>query len=249
MNKIMFRTLVLMVGISLSGLFASAQGAGGASGGKNSAMIKLFGDLPAFSGNATVQVLTSNRVETMRMPSVFTALNGSLRIDVDEGLIKSPQVPPSDIAKLKASGLDRVNSVNRPDKKMIYIIYPHVQSYAAMPLSAEDADLANEKLTRIPIGKETIDAHPCVKNHSVVKNAKGVVLIEAVTWNATDLQNFPIQIEVKENGNTSVTHFQSVSFARPDARLFDPPAGFKQYSDPADLGAAALKRLSVPKKK
>ena len=36
-----------------------------------------------------------------------------------------------------------------------------------------------------------------MKNKVVVKNDKGPVL-EAVTWNAADLKDFPLQIEMKE---------------------------------------------------
>ena len=38
-----------------------------------------------------------------------------------------------------------------------------------------------------------------MKNKVVVKGSKGPVL-EAITWNATDLKDFPIQIEMKEKG-------------------------------------------------
>ena len=42
------------------------------------------------------------------------------------------------------------------------------------------------------------------------------MLLQATTWNATDLKDFPIQIEIKENGNTTIMHFMNVNLAKPD---------------------------------
>jgi hypothetical protein len=194
-------------------------------------------------------VLTSNRVEWLRMPSSFTALDGKMRVDVDLLQLKSQAVSPTTISTLKQVGMDKVSSVIRPDKKATYIIYPGARSYANMALSKEDVELANQKVQKTALGRETIDGHPCVKNRAVVKNSTGAVLIDAITWNATDLKDFPVQIETNENGNISVMHFQQISFAKPDAKLFEPPAGFKQFDNPQDLMMAALKNISGGQKK
>jgi hypothetical protein len=213
-------------------------------GGVNSAMIRLFGDNPTFTAQADVRVMNSNRVVWLQMPSVFACTDSKFRVDVDMKLIKSTQVQPSTISTFTKLGMDRVTSVIRPDKKATYIIYSGAQSYATMPLSNEDAQLASQKVEKKLLGRETIDGHACVKNLSIVKNTKGAVLIQATTWNATDLKDFPIQIETKENGNTTVMHFQNVNLAKPDAKLFDVPAGYKQYSNPQDLLTAALKKAA-----
>jgi hypothetical protein len=210
--------------------------------GVNSAMLKLFGDNPTFTAQADVRVMNSNRVTWLQMPSVFACTDSKFRVDVDMKLIKSTQVQPSTINTFKQLGMDRVTSVIRPDKQATYIIYPGAQSYASMPLSKEDVQLASQHVEKKPLGRETVDGHACVKNLSTVRNSKGTVLIQANTWNATDLKDFPIQIETRENGNTTVMHFQNVNLAKPDAKLFDVPAGFKQYSNPQDLLTAALKK-------
>jgi hypothetical protein len=248
MNNKMFRKIALAVGTLFFTLFASAQ-MPGASGGVDSALIKLFGDSPSFSGTATIQVLNSNRVEWLRMPGGFSALNGKFRLDVDKGQIKSSKLPPGAIALDKRFGTDRVTSVTRPDTRMIYIIYPNVQSYVNMPLMGADAALANQKLTRSAVGHETINGHACVKNHSIVKNDKGATLLEAITWNAADLQNFPLRIETKDALNITIMQFQQVSFAKPDPKLFEPPAGFQRYNSPDDLLAAVMKKAEAGQKK
>jgi hypothetical protein len=249
MKKLIFHgalRLVLLAGL-LKTLTATAQMPDAA--GVNSAMIKLFGDNLAFTARADVQVFNSNRVMWLQMPSAFAGGNAKLRVDVDMKFLKSPAIKPATIATFKQLGMDRVTSIIRPDKKAIYIIYPGTRSYANMPLSIEDSELAKQKMEKKPLGRETIDGHACVKNLSTVKSPKGTVLLQAFTWNAADLKDFPVQIETKENGSTTIMHFQQVTLATPDPRLFDPPAGYKQYSNPQDLLTAAYKKASGGAKK
>ena len=240
--------MVLAVATLLFTLIASAQ-IGGASGGVDGGMIKLFGDAPTFTATASVQVLGSNRVEWLRMPAVFSALNGKFRLDVDKGQIKSTKLPPGALALDKRVGLDKVSSVTRSDTHMIYVIYPNVQSYVNLPLMGTDAVPVNLRLTRSAIGHERIDNHACVKNRCVVKNQKGAVMLEATTWNASDLHDFPLRIETRENGNTTVMQFQQVSFANPDARLFEPPAGYQRFNDQNSVLEAAMKKAEARQKK
>jgi hypothetical protein len=192
-----------------------------------------------------VQVLSSNRLEMMRMPMNFTALDGKLRLDTDIGQTTGRAITPAQIADIKRLRIDRVISIVRPDKKLTYIIYPNAQSYANAPWPPGDTGLAGLKLLRTPLGHETIDGHACVKNRSVVKDQKGNTLVEATTWNASDLQNFPIQIEMQESGRISAMHFKQVAFAKPDARFFEVPAGFKQYNSAEDLRITLLKQGSA----
>jgi hypothetical protein len=245
MKKLIFRNGVLLV--SLAALFQSLTALAQMPGaGMNSAMVKLFGDNMAFTARADVQVMNSNRQVWLQLPSALAAADTKMRIDVDLSLLHSAAVPAATVAYYKRIGMDKVTSVTRPDKKALFIIYPGTQSYAVMPLTAEDAQV--QKLEKKPLGKETIDGHACVKNLSVVRNAKGTPLLQAVTWNASDLKDFPVRIETNEGGNTTVMHFQQVNLTKPDPRLFDPPAGYKQFLNPADLEAAANKKAGAVKK-
>jgi hypothetical protein len=207
-------------------------------------MVKLFGDIPAFSAQATVQVLSSNRTELQRMPMVFNALDGKLRLDSDIGMTTGRSVDPAQIAEVKRLRMDRVATIVRPDKTN-FMIYPNAQSYAKSVRTTNDPNAAGLKLTRNALGRETIDGHACVKNLSVVRNQKGAALIQAVTWNATDLQNFPLKIEMQENGLISSMHFTQVNLAKPDPRLFEAPANYKQYNSEEELHAAIKKQAAA----
>ena len=87
-------------------------------------------------------------------------------------------------------------------------------------------EIANQKLEKKPLGKETIDGHPCVKNQSTVKSPKGVVLLQATTWNATDLKDFPVQIEINENGNSTIMHFMQRQPGETGSAAFRNPRRF-----------------------
>ena len=114
-----------------------------------------------------------------------------------------------------------------PIRRCTYLIYPGVQSYQELPLAKGEAEALEKglKLEKTALGKDTLDGHPCVKNKAVVKNGKGPVL-EADTWNATDLRDFPLQIEMKEKDNTVRMHFTEVRFVKPDAKQFEVPAAY-----------------------
>jgi hypothetical protein len=162
------------------------------------------------------------------MPMGFACLDGKIRVEIDLTQVKSKDLSPKQIAQLKQAGSGRIVSVIRPDKKESYVMYPGTQNYSVMPMPKEEADAANKPLQieKTVLGQETLDGHPCVKNRVVVKNGPTTV-IEAVTWNATDLKDFPLQIETADRGATSIMRFRKIQFGRPDAKQFEPPAQYK----------------------
>jgi len=143
--------------------------------------------------------------------------------------MQAKDLPASTVAKLKQAGMDRIISVFRPDKKATYVMYPGIQSYMSVPLAnvAAEASEKSLKLEKSALGKETLDGHVCVKNKAVVKNDQWRVF-EAVTWNAADLKDLPLQIEIKEKQGTVRMRFTQVRFVKPDAQQFDPPATYSQ---------------------
>jgi len=246
MKNSIYRTGVcLVLALFLQSLAAFGQMPGT---GVTSAMVKLFGD-NAFTAQAEVRVMNSNHVVWLQMPSAFASADMKLRLDVDVKLIKSASIPAAMIGMAQQAGKDRVTSVIRPDKKATYIIYPNAKSYSTMPLSGTDAEIASQKLEKKELGKETIDKHPCVKNLATVKTARGAVLLQATTWNATDMNGFPIQIEMKENGFSTIMHFMNVNLVKPDSHLFDIPAGYADENAAAKKTAPASNNTPAGKKK
>jgi len=221
-----------LAALLIAGATAHAQlPAGGAPGGMNAAFIKLFGSVTTFTANVEVQVVDSSQNQTRRMPLNFAALDGKIRVELDVAQIKSQDLSAAQVEQLKEAGMNKIVSIIRPDKKASYVIYPGLQNYAIMPMPKEEAAGLdkNLKLEKTALGRETIDGHACVKNRVLVKDGENVIL-EATTWNATELKDFPVQIETKEQGDTSTMRFTHVQFARPDAKQFEPPAGYKLVS-------------------
>jgi len=214
---------------------ALAQLPGGdGSPGLSTAMLKLFGNIPAFTARVDVQVLNESRIEQLRTLMTFAALDGKLRVEIDMAQMRGKELPPAAVTGLKQLGMDRVVSVLRADRKTLFIIYPSAQSYVNMALSKEETDSASLKIEKTPLAQETIDGHPCVKNKVVVRRDTNVVL-NATAWNATDLKDFPIQIATKEKDMTSIMRFQQIQFVRSDAKLFEPPAGFAKFNNSQSL--------------
>jgi hypothetical protein len=135
-------------------------------------------------------------------------------------------------------------SLIRPDKKAIYVMYPNQKTVLNMPMSPEDAAAAEKtpKLEKTAVGKETVDGHACVKNKVVITDDKGKNL-EATTWNATDLKDFPVQIQTKDNQNTTIVHFKEVQFAKPEAKQFEIPADYTQFNDPQEMMQGIMKKV------
>jgi len=242
-------SLALTAAILLaSPTFALAQSPGNV----NVAITKLFGNTTAFSAVTDLQVIDKSQKEWARAQMDFTILDDKIRVDIDMGQLKSASLPAKDLATLKQLGMARLASVVRPDKKIIYLVYPDARSYVNLAMSPEDANASgqNLKVERTPLGKETVDSHPCVKNRVLIKDPKGALVVEATTWNASDLKDFPVQIATRENENTTIMRFRDIKLAKPDAKLFEPPAGFTAYKDPEAIRNAVAQKLpAAPAKK
>jgi hypothetical protein len=248
MKKTGFNFWLVLSIVLLSAQFGFAQMPGG---GVNFALNKLFGSASNFTAVADVAVFDKAQKEYMRAPMNFAVLNGKVRVDIDLGQVKSKELPASTIVGMKKVGLDRIASVVRPDKQTMYIIYPLVKSYVNMPMSKEDIEASGHtlKMEKVAMGKETVASHPSTKNRVTIKDSKGGVALDALTWNASDLKDFPVQIQMKENGNTTVMRFSQIKFVPPDAKLFEAPAGFKLYDDPQTLMLSAASKNNAPPKK
>jgi len=243
-----FRTNVLTTFppiLLATALCAQAQmpGAGGPAG-ISGAMAKIFGDIKAFSAKADVQVLDSSQKEMANMPMDFSFLDGKIRVEIDMAQMKNNNMPPGAVDQLKQMGMAQVVSIVRPDKKIAYVMYPQNKVLMTMPMPIDATDSDKEvKLQKTPLGKETIDGHACVKNKVLIPDTKGQH-VEATTWNATDLKDFPIQIETKEKETTSIVHFTKVQFTKPEAAQFDPPGDYTQYNSPQEMMQGMMSKMT-----
>jgi len=233
--KRFFLTLTLAASIAS----ASAQ-LGAPQTGINAAMLKLFGDTKAFTAKADARLLDKDQKEVSSMPMTMALRDGKLRAEMDLSEMKNGSIPPEASAMMKQAGMDKMITVVRQDKKTTIISYPGLKSYAEVPFSETEA--ADEKVEFTDVGKEPIDGHPCVKKKLSSTDSKGRPQ-EAFVWQATDLKNFPVQIQMAQRRNTLIVKFQPPKLEAPDDALFDTPAGFTKYNSVQDLMQAAMMKM------
>jgi hypothetical protein len=183
---------------------------------------KLFGDNQTFSADLEMQV-SDKSGKPMTMPGKLSFDTGKSRFEIST---------------------NQMVTIARPDKKIAYLVYPGLRSYAEIPLSNADSAPTKRdyKMEITEIGADIVDGHPCVKNKYIVTDNDGVKH-ESTVWNATDLKKFPVKIETVEQGDNVSMLFQNVSLAKPAASLFDPPADFKKYDTAQQMQQEMMKRL------
>jgi len=247
-------SLLTVVTLSSTLFTASAQMGGSGRGPSgpdfSGAMAKLFGENPAFSASVEVQAKNGSSGEDMSMPGKIAYLDGKSRFEMNLSEMKGASMPPGAIDQLKQMGMDKLATVSVPAQKVVYLIYPGLKAYAEMPVqnpdAAKSADDFEVKITED--GKETVDGHACVKNKVVVTDKEGKSH-EYTVWNATDLKKFPVKIVTNEKNMDVTMTFKDVKFAKPEASLFAPDAGFTKYdSMMAMMQAEMMKRMGGPGK-
>lgn len=228
----------------VSVISASAQMPTGSPAGVDATLAQLFGKIAAFSAKAEVRVLDKDQQETMATPMDFAFLDQKVRVDIDLSKLKSKQVSAAAAQQLKQMGMEQVSSLIRPDQKQMYIVYPAIQSCVKMPLPKEEAAAIDKppKVTKTELGKETLDGHPCVKTKVTLTDDKGQTR-NAVTWNASDLKDFPVQIQTADKDNTLIMRFSQIRLVKPDLQLFEPPAGYTQYADMQEMMMGVMKKM------
>lgn len=246
-NKTTLTTLpLLLAALALTGVSTRAQMGppAGPTAGLNAALTKVFGKTTAFTAKCEMRLLDKSEKEKMSMPMEFALLDGKFRVDVDMTQIKGQGMSEEAAAAMKQMNMERVTSIYRPDKKSVWIIYPGMQSYVNMPLPKEEAEaLENEpKMEKTPLGKETVDGHPCEKSKVVLTSANGKQS-EVLVWNATDLKDFPVQIQTTEKNDTVILRYRNVQFAKPDAKLFESPAGYTAYDSMQEFSAGMMQKM------
>lgn len=201
-------------------------------------MDKLFGDNQTFSATLEMQMSNTGSLTTMSGKMAFD--KGSSRTEINMADMKGGNIPSDAMTMMKSAGLDRVVTISQADKNVVYVIYPNAQSYAEMT-QASDAGATNSaaKVETTGLGRETVDGHPCMKNKAVVTDTEGNKH-EFTVWNATDLKNFPVKIEMNEQGSAVTQSFKDISFSKPDAGLFNPPTGYTKYGGIQEMMQAVM---------
>jgi hypothetical protein len=245
-----YRPIQLLSALLLASLVtaARAQMPGSPDTGMFSASLrKILGQHNAFSATTDVHIFNKAGQETTAMTMGFATLGGNARIDVDTAALRTKDVAAEVIAQFKALGMDKMVTIVRPDKKLSYVIYPGLKSFAELAMSAEEAaarsdDLAMQKSAQ---GKETVDGHPTQKT-KVVVTGKNKETKEYLVWYATDLKDFPLKLQTTEGPTTMVMTFRDIKSTAPEAKQFEAPVGYVKYAGIEQLvQAEIMKRMGA----
>jgi hypothetical protein len=233
--------LILTLAVLSFGIFPVRAQLGGTPGIPQfgNGMEKLFGDNQTFS--ATLQMQMNNAGSPLTMSGKMSFDKGSSRTEMNMADMQGGGIPPEAMTMMKSAGLDRMVSISQSDKKTIFVVYPNAQAYAEMTTSDSTATTTNDnsQVEITKLGEETVAGHPCVKNKAVVTDKAGEKH-EFTVWNATDLKNFPVKIEMNEQGNAITVSYQNISFSKPDASLFSPPTGYTKYGSAQEMMQAVM---------
>jgi hypothetical protein len=216
-------------------------------GTMSAALSKLFGDISSFKAKAEVRVLDASNQEKISMPIAYQMLDKKVLIDIDLTQMKNKELSAGMAGMLKQMGMARITTIFRPDKNLAYVTYPDQKAMLSMPLPAESPAAAkgDNKLEKTALGKETIDGHPCVKNKVVITGNDGNN-IDAILWNASDLKDFPIQIQTQDKEVTTVLRFKDVDLTKQDAKDFEAPTGYTLFKDQQELQQSLLSKMPGP---
>ncbi len=101
-----------------------------------------------------------------------------------------------------------------------------------------DVSSPTRKVERAPSGKETVDGHSCnIEDVTVTSTGPAAHSLKMRFWEAEDLQEFPVKIEVLSSfGHNKTIRYKDVVLAPPEAALFKHPANC-QVLAPKDLPA------------
>lgn len=233
MRKFLSALFALAFNIPVFAQMAGGPGPGG--GNFDNGMEKLYGANQVFSANMVTSFGDPPMIAKAKM--VFDHENSWTEMNMSD--VQGSNLPPQAIEaarQMKSIGMDDVVTITPADKKSICVIYPKIRSYAIMVMpSSTNNDF---KLQTTKLGQETVDGHPCVKNNVTISN--GAQSQEVTVWNATDLNNFPIKIAMIDQGTPINISYQNISFGKPAAGLFQPPAHYTRYGSIEDLTQSAI---------
>jgi hypothetical protein len=174
--------------------------------------------------------------------------NGAMRWQADLAQLRGQDVDTDSVGSLKQLGLDRFSLILRPHTNAI-VSFPVAKSYVELPLNQVEPlrDKAQDKvgfLQKTLLGRETVGGHPCLK-YKLTTNDGSKRFEEAFVWKATDLKDLPIRMVIRSGGKLYTLQFSNIQEKEPDAKLFEPTAGFTRYSGiESFLSATVLKGLT-----
>src|ERR1041385_8845785 len=96
--------------------------------GISAAMVKMFGDIKAFTAHAESRVLDKDQKEVASIPMTFSLRGEKLRAEWDLAQVKSTSIPQDAAGMFKQAGLDKWVILADSTNKSGVILFPTAQA-------------------------------------------------------------------------------------------------------------------------
>ncbi len=140
----------------------------------------------------------------------------------------------SDKFRMDIESPEKMITITRIDKKVVWNIMPAQKMYMELPLNLKNKPMVEEKfegeIERKYIGKETIDGHPTKKY--LITYKYGNKTDQVYQWWATDI-NFPVKTAATDN--SWVQEYKNVKISTQSNDLFEIPKGYKRFQFPGGM--------------
>ena len=202
----------------------------------------LFGPHTAFTALAKVENAPLDAPATLQL--ALCRLGDRVWLNMDLRQIPQATGTPIPTGLLSKLGADRAIAVGRLDKSSPWQIrFPKLQAFYEETLTSSNPRFRllarGARIERTVVGKEDLDGHPCVK-HKLVASLKNEREPLGFVWEASDMNRFPIRLDLMLEGQMTTIRLQDVKFGRANASYFDLPAGYQRYKDLQQILLAAL---------
>jgi len=208
---------------------------------------KMNPNTPEFSATGNLDMCDPSGTIRMELPMDVAATTNAFRWEVDAS--KFWPMPPEVKAMAKQMHTDKTVFLVKTDEQNVYMIYPDLQAYLQFPIPASalaefDASSKSVQFQKTPLGREFVDGHPCIRN-KVTDVEPNSPPEQGLMWNATDLQGFPIKMDLDTGRGLMKFNFQNVVVQSPNPSLFEIPVNYKLFRNSAELMEYAKSQVSA----
>jgi hypothetical protein len=204
---------------------------------------KILSDTPNFSARAVIGLFDATNRMLAKMPMHFDLTPDRMREEIDA---MNMPIPLEWREAVQKGHINEIAIITRVDTKKIYMLFPGIRAYQEFPISdsllSEFQARANAvSIEKVELGQETIEGHPCIQTRLTVTETNKPPEF-AILRCATDLQNFPIRMDLYATNSTTRFIFEDVHIGMPAATLFEIPANYMAFTNTADLMRYAKER-------
>ena len=203
---------------------------------------EIFGNHSAFSATAQMHIDPGKGEKSHTTQMKYAMRDGKVRMSMNMAKM-SEDMPPDAVARMKQMGMVHYVVILHPgtDNRSL-VLYPDLKAYVQNTGRMTNADKGKLKVEKTKIGTGRVAGHPCEEYRITVTRPDGQQS-SMTEWQATDMDNFPIKLEMKNDGTVTSLLFTHINHSAPPASLFEVPAGYKKYDSMQQLMMSQIRKM------